>query len=186
MKEGSPAASKRSQDIARLRDLIKNLPSSLPIHSAPVNRADPTQMRNVYPVFSSFEPDADWLERTDDLMGAVTRVFKSVFGWNADQDRATVFIACGKDVEVIIDVLEKYSTPMRMILKTIVKIYLARLASWRTLGIGRVTLLLSAVSAFEEAQDKMQSWYRQRALLLSLWMMGCGLNLNLTSDVKKL
>lgn len=45
-------------------------------------------------------------------MGAVTKVFKSAFGWNADQDRAThaQFIARGKDVEAIIDLLEKYST----------------------------------------------------------------------------
>jgi len=103
-------ASKRQKYIAQLRDLIRNLPIALPTQSTPFNADDPTHLRNVYSVFNSFQPDLEWLEETGDLTAAVTRVFKKVFGWNADRDRAVVFTARGKDVEAMVDVLEKYST----------------------------------------------------------------------------
>jgi hypothetical protein len=103
-------ASKRQKDIAQLRDLIRNLPTTLPTQSTLFNADNPTHLRNVYSVFNSFQPDLEWLEETDDLTAAVTRVFKKVFGWNADRDRAVVFTARGKDVEAMVDVLEKYTT----------------------------------------------------------------------------
>lgn len=61
-------------------------------------------------MFNSFQPDLEWLEETGDLTAAVMRIFKKVFGWNADRDRAVVFTAHGKDVEAMVDVLEKYTT----------------------------------------------------------------------------
>ena len=92
-------------------------------------------------------------------MGAVTKVFKSAFGWNADQDRAThaQFIARGKDVEAIIDVLEKYSThPECLNNLGPLDIWLEQLLEMAEVTMINLepTLLLSAVSAFEEPRDK--------------------------------
>ena len=96
--------------IAQLRSLIRNLPITLPTQSTSFNADDPTCLQNVYSVFNSFQLDLEWLEETGDLTAAVTRIFKKVFSWNADCDRAVVFMACGKDVEAMVDVLEKYTT----------------------------------------------------------------------------
>lgn len=94
--------------IPHLRDLLRGLPSSLPTHSKPVDPANPRQMRNVYSIFSSFQPDQEWLEATEDLPGSVGKIFKLVFGWNTDRDKATTFNARGKDIDAIADVLEQY------------------------------------------------------------------------------
>ena len=99
----------RSKKLLHLRDLFKALPISLPTVSNAPKPDDPNQLRNVYSVFSSFQPDSDWLEKTDDLAGAVTKIFKLVFGWNAECDRELTFAARGKDVEAIVDVLQEYT-----------------------------------------------------------------------------
>jgi len=94
--------------ITHLRSLLQTLPSSLPAQSCTV--ADGSEKtRDNYSIFIGFQPDQDWYEKTDDLPGAVTKVFKKVFGWNADKDKATTFLARGKEVEAIADVLQEYS-----------------------------------------------------------------------------
>lgn len=99
----------RCRKLLHLRDLLKALPISLPTVSNAPKPDEPNHLRNVYSVFSSFQPDSDWFEKTDDLTGAVTKIFKLVFGWNAERDRELMFAACGKDVEAIVDVLQKYT-----------------------------------------------------------------------------
>ena len=42
------------------------------------------------------------------MPGSVGEIFKLVFGWNTDCDKAVVFNACRKDVEAIVDVLAQY------------------------------------------------------------------------------
>jgi len=103
-----PTVSDYLAKIPLLREQLKGLPTSLPFASKLIDPKDPANLRDVYGVFSSFQPDQDWLEKTEDLPGAVGKVFKQVFGWNADRDKAEVFSTRGKDVEEIADVLEVY------------------------------------------------------------------------------
>ena len=95
-------------EIPRLRGLLRNLPSSLPTESRHVDPENPRDLRDVYSIFPSFQPDQEWLEATEDLPGSVGKVFKLVFGWNTDHKKATAFVSRGKDVEAIADVLEEY------------------------------------------------------------------------------
>lgn len=95
-------------EIPRLRSLLKGLPSSLPTESRHADPANPRDLRDVYSIFPSFQPDQEWLETTEDLPGSVGKMFKLVFGWNTDREKATVFVSRGKDVEAIADVLEQY------------------------------------------------------------------------------
>ena len=92
--------------ITRLRTLLQTLPSLLPTQSCTEGSE---KTRDNYSTFIGFQPDQDWYENTDDLPGAVTKVFKKVFGWNADKDKATTFLARGKEVEAIADALQEYS-----------------------------------------------------------------------------
>ena len=81
---------------------------TLNIAVKPVDLANPWQMRDVYSVFLSFQPDQEWLEATEDLPGSVGKIFKLIFGWNTNSDKVTTFNARGKDIDAIADVLEQY------------------------------------------------------------------------------
>jgi hypothetical protein len=97
-----------SQKIPHLRALLKSLPSTLPTLSRPIDPGNPNQLQDVYSVFPSFQPDQEWLLKTGDLPGSVGKIFKLVFGWNTDHDKAVVFNAHRKDVKAIADVLDQY------------------------------------------------------------------------------
>ena len=103
-----PSVSDYIAKIPSLRKLLKTLPTSLPLTCRSIDPQGPENLRDVYSVFLSFQPDQDWLEKTEDLPGSVGKVFKRVFGWNADHDAAEVFCSHGKEVEAIADVLELY------------------------------------------------------------------------------
>ena len=93
-------------EIPHLRSLLQNLPSSLPTKSRHANPANPRDLRDVYSIFLSFQPDQEWLEATEDLPGSINKMFKLVFGWSTDHEKATAFVSRGKDVEAIADMLE--------------------------------------------------------------------------------
>jgi len=77
-----PSVSDYLAKIPSLWELLQTLPTSLLLTSKSVDPKDPSNLHDVYSVFLSFQPDQDWLETTEDLPGAVGKVFKQVFGWN--------------------------------------------------------------------------------------------------------
>lgn len=104
-----PQGADIAKKISRLRTLLQTLPSSLPTQSSTLTTNGSEKVRDNYSLFIDFQPDLQWYEKTDDLPGSVTKIFKQVFGWNTDKDKATTFLARGKEVEAIADVLRDYS-----------------------------------------------------------------------------
>jgi hypothetical protein len=89
-----------AQQLQELRKLLARLPSSLPEPSAATTR---------YP-FINFEPDLEFLERTESELGAVNESLKSIFGWKSRTtgDKTLPILERGKNICAVADVLEHY------------------------------------------------------------------------------
>lgn len=96
----SADVSATTRELRELRKLLACLPSSLP---------EPGPEATRYP-FIGFEPDLEFLERTESELGAVNESLKAAFGWKSRSsgDKIIPIFERGKHICAVADVLEHY------------------------------------------------------------------------------
>jgi hypothetical protein len=96
----SPDESATTRQLRELRRLLARLPSSLP---------EPGPEATQYP-FVGFQPDLEFLERTESELGAVNESLKAAFGWKSRSsgDKIIPIVERGKHICAVADVLERY------------------------------------------------------------------------------